>query len=533
MANNSLPGANVQLPVDSGRFPLLDQWQLGHLRHIDNLSRQRPNDWSLMTGRAVNQEDFGGYRFQLAYMAYALGLTYFHRLPAAPGVFRSTFQRLIEKMLHPAVWMYWRDVSRGGAIFNAHLSDQLSEQWNPVERDNIMYSAYVQSMALMYDVLFDDHRYAEPGALTFRHWSFFWGGDEKRFAYDQNSLNEHVYWQMVESGYLGIACEPNCIFQICNQPAILGFRFHDLLTGGSTADEITRSYEQAWQQFGRLGENGHYTMMLSADTKVPWRNDRKAPWVDAWCGALMNTWNRDFVHQHYERQVKDLLVEEPNGTLSVKVPPLREINGHLVDYDECNFGWAAVWASEMGDTATLEGLLGHADHFMDPTWTKGGLYYPRNDEMYDTDGHLTIMEPLTGNALLAYARLNVADGLWGLYNRPWDRTHFEQPSLTDVAANVEVSRAWFDVDSQSLVFTVRRDPRRSGDAVIVIGNVGQRGSWTLFGDGNVVASGDGQSVSDARSVTLTHTSDALELICPEGEARTFVLSWGRSMCGQG
>ena len=100
-----------------------------------------------------------------------------------------------------------------------------------------MYSAYVQSMARMYDVLFDDHRYAEPGALTFRYWSFFRGGDEKRFAYDQYSLNQHLYWRMVESGYLGIACEPNCIFQICNQPAILGFRMRDILTGGSTAEE--------------------------------------------------------------------------------------------------------------------------------------------------------------------------------------------------------------------------------------------------------------------------------------------------------
>ena len=141
MTDNVLSCVNASLPLDIGRLPLLDQLQLGHLRHIDNLSRQPPNDWSFMSGRAANQEDFGGYRFQLAYMAYALGLTYFHHLPAAPGVFRPTFQRLIEKMLHPAVWMYWRNVSRGGALFNAHLADQLTEQWNPVERDNIMYSA--------------------------------------------------------------------------------------------------------------------------------------------------------------------------------------------------------------------------------------------------------------------------------------------------------------------------------------------------------------------------------------------------------
>ena len=528
MTDNVLSCVNASLPLDIGRLPLLDKLQLDHLRHIDNLSRQPPNDWSFMSGRAANQEDFGGYRFQLAYMAYALGLTYFHRLPAAPGVFRPTFQRLIEKILHPAVWMYWRNVSRGGALFNAHLADHLTEQWNPVERDNIMYSAYVQSMALMYDVLFDDHRYAEPGALTFRYWSFFWGGDEKRFEYDQYSLNQHLYWKMVESGFLGIACEPNCIFQICNQPAILGFRLHDILTGGSTAEEVTRSYEQAWQQFGRLGENGHYTMMLSADTKMPWRNDRVAPWIDAWCGALMNSWNRDFVRQHYGQQMKDMLIEEPNGTLSIQVPPLREINGHLVDYDWCDFGWAAVWASEMGDRATLEGLLRHADCFMNPTWMNGGLYYPRHDQTYDTDGHLTVMEPLTGNALLAYARLNVADGLWGLYNRPWDRTHFEQPALTDVAFNVEVSRAWFDVETQSLVFTVRRHADRRGDAVMVIGNMEKQGPWTLFCDGSPVASGDEQRVIDNEAVVLKRSGNGLELVCPEGEARTFVLSWDRT-----
>ena len=243
----------------------------------------------------------------------------------------------------------------------------------------------------------------------------------------------------------------------------------------------------------------------------------------------MNSWNRDFVRQHYGQQMKDLLVEEPDGMRSVKVPPLREINGHLVDYDWCDFGWAAVWASEMGDATTLGGLLCHADRFMNPAWANGGLYYPRSDQPYDADGHLTVMEPLTGNALLAYARLNVADGLWGLYNHPWDRTHFEQPALTEVAADVEVSRAWFDVDTQSLVFTIRRDFNRRGDALIVIGNVGERGPWTLFCDGNVVASGDGQRVSGDRSVMLKQAGDVLELMCPEGEARTFVLSWGRTV----
>jgi Linalool dehydratase/isomerase len=146
-------------------FRGLDTSQLGHIRHFANLAWQLPNQWDLMKGKGYGQEDFGGYRFQLAYMAYALALTHRHRLPAAPGLFKPIFERLMEKILLPEVWMYWRDVSRGGSIWNGHLAANYREQWDPVARDNIMYSAYVQSMALMYHYLFGDDRYAKLAHL--------------------------------------------------------------------------------------------------------------------------------------------------------------------------------------------------------------------------------------------------------------------------------------------------------------------------------------------------------------------------------
>jgi hypothetical protein len=473
---------------------VLSEEQIGHLRHFDNLSRQLPNDWSSMQGKGIGQDDFGGYRFQLAYMSYALALAHVHRLPAAPGVFKGTFERLIEKILLPEVWMYWRDTSRGGAIFNLHLADRLREEWNPVVRDNIMYSAYVQSMALLYHYLFDDDRYTKPGALSFRHWSFFWGGEEKRFDYDERSLNDHVYWQMVENGYLGIACEPNCIFQICNQPAILGFRMNDVLTGGAVADEVTRGYEQAWRQFGRLDADGHYNMMVLADSKTVLANETKAPWVDAWCGTLMNMWNRDFVREHYPPQVRDLLVAGRDGTLSVRSTPPREVMGQRVVADSCDFGWVTAWASEMGDGETLRGLLAHADRYMRPTWRDGGLYYPRNDAETDEDGNRTLVEPLTGNALLGYARLNIPDGLWRLYNEPWDRGHFSEPSLAAVAADVDVAEAFFDRASRSLTFTIRRLEDRCGDGVVSLRNVDESARWTLPPGCTLVRAGDGLSL---------------------------------------
>ena len=436
-----------------------------------------------MKGKGYGQEDFGGYRFQLAYMAYALALTHRHRLPAAPGVFKPIFERLIEKILLPEVWMYWRDVSRGGSIFNGHLAANYHEEWDPVVRDNIMYSAYVQSMALMYNYLFGDDRYARPGALTFRYWSYFWGGGEKRFEYDQNSLNDHIYWQMVESGYIGVACEPNCVFQICNQPAILGFRMHDLVHGGSRAEEVTRGYEQAWKDFGRIGENGHYNIMIAQDTKVVRANLGKAPWVDAWCGALMNMWNRDFVHRHYPRQIRDLLKPGRDGALSVVSGQRPLVMGQTIVADDCDFGWVTAWASEMGDADTLGGLFAHADRHMAPRWKDGGLYYPRNDDPEDAEGNRTVIEPMSGNVLMGYARLNIPDGFWHFYNEPWDRAHFTEPAIEEVGADIDVSRAVFDRGTGMLSLSIGRRDDVGGDGTVRLANVLSRGGWSLSCDG--------------------------------------------------
>jgi hypothetical protein len=492
--------------------------QLGHLRHFDNLSRQLPNDWSLMQGKGVRQEDFGGYRFQLAYMTYALALTHRHRLPAAPGLFQPTIQRLIEKVLQPEVWMYWRDVSRGGNMFNAHLAGSLGEQWDPVARDNIMYSAYVQSMALLHDYLFGSDRYATEGSLTFKYWSFFWGGKEKRFAYDRDSLNEHIYWQMVENGYLGVACEPNCVFQICNQPAILGFRLHDLITGGSRADEVVAGYERAWADFGHLDETGRYNLFVLEDTKTVVPNALGVPWADAWCGALMNMWNREFVRGNYPRQIPRLLSESPDGTLCVNPPQPRVVEGQTVVSDNCDFGWVAVWASEMGDERTLQGLLEHADRFMNPAWRGGGRYYPRNDTPTDERGNRVEIEPMSGNVLLGYARLNVPDGLWGLYNQPWDRARFEEPALTAVDRDVEVSRA--EVLDGVLHTRLRRVPGLPGDGTVRISRLVARGRWAVSADGRPIAHIDGTTVDAEPTDILRAHGDDVVLRCT-GETRSF------------
>lgn len=490
---------------------VLSREQRGHLRHIENLSLQLRGDWAHMAGRRPGQEDFGSFRFQLAFMAYALALAHRHRLPNAPALFKPTFERLIEKMLHPDVWMYWRNVSRGGAPFNAHLADTLHEEWDPVVKDNIMYSAYVHSMALLYAYLFNDRRYEAEGSLSFCYMSPFWLQGEKRFDYDQKKLNQNLYWQMVESGYLGIACEPNCIFQICNQPAILGFRMHDLVYGGDIAGDVTRNYQQAWAEFGRLDQGGHYNMMVLRDSRTVIGNDQRSPWVDAWLGTLMNMWNRDFVRHHYASQIQRLLLRAGDGTASVAPPAPSELYGVTIDdVDTGDFGFAASWASEMGDQETLDALLAHADRFLAPTWSRGGLFYPRNDMKLDAAGNYTLVEPLVGNALLAYARLNVPDGMFRLYNEPWGPDHFAEPLLTALDPMVDVLRADFDRATRRLTFILAPRDDRTTELSLRIDNAGP--AWRLERDGATVTDG------------IVRTQDAIELQLHLDRESTFVLA---------
>jgi hypothetical protein len=498
--------------------PLLDMKQVGSLRHLGNLARQPKNDWSNMMGPTPLAEDFGAYRYQLAYMSYALALAHFNRLPAAPGFFRRTFDNLIQKMLLPDVWFEWHETSKGGGILNHDV--QMTEGWtDPVVKDNIMYSAYLQSMSLLYNMLFNDDKFTKPGALTLKHVPIFWGGQKGyTFEYDQNSVNERVYWNMVESGYLGVACEPYCVFQICNQPAILGFRLHDHLNGGSRASEVTEGYLAAWSQFGGLlDKTGHYNTLVRTATNqvIPGHH----VWSDAWCGALMNSWNSDFAKENYARQRDSWLVRSNSGTLSVNLPaPLR------ADMPpEPGFGWFAVWASEMGDTETLEGLLDHADQYMNPQWMSGGYHYPRNDAEYDEARNLISVHPMLSNAQLPYARLNVGDGLRRLYERPWSGEHFAEPLLTEVSFSLDVFRAVYDKDADILLFDVRNTSKDAGD--VVISNVFGRGPWKLTRSDLEFASSNGHTLIHSDRSPIRRDGDSIHLTVEHSEPMAYRLTW--------
>lgn len=522
------------LRADCESYPELDDKQLGHLRHVENLAWQSDGDWDHMGSLKAMQEWVDSYRYQLAQMAYAVGFAHFHHVPAAPAAFQPLFERLIHKLLLPEVWVYWRETSRSGVRVDPDI-EELREGWtDPVAHENIMYSGRLYAVLGMHSMLFDSDRYNEPGAIAFRWEPIFYGLGPEVYEYTFDSLTDVLYWQMVESGYLGIVCEPNCLFLVCNQFAILGFRFHDLRTGGSMAEEVTSAFVDAWekQKGGFLDEYGDYWRFWLLRQERPVYSLQGA--TSAWVGLNMNSWNREFVAEHYPAQIADEIEVLDDGTVTLVAPTVAH-ERRLARFEERAprfdvdtdfvwgypaFGYTAAWMSEVGDAEKLEGMLRHADKYMNPTWERGGLFYPRNDRSWDAAGNMTYMDRLSGNAMVAYARLNVKDGLWSMYNEPWGEDHFREPCLVDLADQVRVRRGWYDEATRVLVVTAEPERAPSTRARFEFANIAPESTWDLFVDGEFAASGapghvDRRALEDSVVVEMVGDRLTVEMVLPQ------------------
>jgi hypothetical protein len=178
-----------------------------------------------------------------------------------------------------------------------------------------------------------------------------------------------------------------------------------------------------------------------------------------------------------------------------------------------DFGWAAACASEVGDADTLQRLFAYADRFLNPIWQDGAYFYQRRDGWFDEHDRLAAMDPHTGNALLAYARLNVSDGLRKLYDKPWDESHFREPALVDMPDDLDVRGARYDVDGASLLLDLRAGGTCARSVKIGIANVWNRGEWTLHIDDEQVGRGT-SAAPGSNAVALRRDGDTLVIEGP-------------------
>jgi hypothetical protein len=134
------------------------------------------------------------------------------------------------------------------------------------------------------------------------------------------------------------------------------------------------------------------------------------------------------------------------------------------------------------------------------------------------------MDPLTGNADIAWARLNTPDGFHTLYQRPWTPAHFTRPALTGISGKVDVLRATRTKDDRALVVTLRGRDGAAADASLEIGRA-PKGAWALYRDRELIASGGKANVATRGPAQVVQQDGKLTIQIQVQRETDLVLAW--------
>lgn len=72
-------------------------------------------------------------------------------------------------------------------------------------------------MISLYSMLFDDDTFDQPDSIVFDWNPIFWGMGAERFSYTRTTLQEAIVAEMERNKWMGVCCEPNLVFVVCNQ----------------------------------------------------------------------------------------------------------------------------------------------------------------------------------------------------------------------------------------------------------------------------------------------------------------------------
>lgn len=472
------------LPLSLDQFPKLGLEQAGHLRHFHNLVSQLDGLWKHMGCEDPGQEAFDAYRFQISNMAFAASLTHYHRLPALRGVFKPLIRRLIHKMLRRDVWGYWYNTSSGSNVLDPSLT-KLREPWpDPVARENIMYSGHLLLMVSLYTMLFDDDEFERPNSIVFDWDPRWWGLGPRKFHYSISTLQNIILTEMEQNGWVGVCCEPNVVFVVCNQFHLLATRYIDARNDTTVLNEILPKYVAALEAKGMMQNNELIAALWMQKQDVVVKSTDVT--LTAWASVFLAAWNSKLVKAQFERQregyittvdgqvtlrpatvgnrIRELIRQTPEthradsaATVSAAMQDARENATQEERFADKTpaYGFTVQWVSEIGRQDLLDGLLSYADQNFKPTWEDGGLFYPRQDvQGFDW----TYVDPFTGNTGIAYARLNVPGGQEKMFQDPWTKEQLAQRPYVDnvdLSHGVDFLRGVWDESQSALVMTFR------------------------------------------------------------------------------
>jgi hypothetical protein len=346
----------------------------------------------------VDQFQTSAIRYQFNFMQWALAMAQLHYTPSFHGYLSAAQRNLIDKLTLPQIWRYWAFEQTWG---------NLSLDWDPMKRDNIMLSGYLGVMLGAYESTTGDDRYRRSGALPFRLGKRTW-------PYTHDMVAAAVHDNMRRSGMTLFPCEPNWIYSACNMTGINTLMMSDRLHG-------TRFVESVGEHFRRrlheefITPDGRVTAIRSArlGVTIPMLTSTLA---DCGLASMLHAFDPELAQRCWA------IVRSEFVDTSGQEPTIALRGWDAIDtgnYQKSKLGahpmvmWAAA---EMGDTELYDILATSLDRQLPSTETEGTRWYTEFSTLLNSTlalarfnppgGHRTLIDEGPGKAVLSGPVLN-------------------------------------------------------------------------------------------------------------------------------
>ena len=207
--------------INPNQYPSSDNKEWGQLLWNMKLADQDISDFT--NYQKVDDQGISACRYTVAFSAYFLAIEQYHKFPAWREALQPAFDKLIQRMLQKQIWGYWSHESQGITKFEPNMDRPYSRNDDPVSLGNIMYSGHLGMMINLYEMLYHDMKWDQPGSIVFQI------NDNEKFVYDNKNLQKVMFDQMMTNPVPGIECERNAVFPACNTHPIISFMLYDQL----------------------------------------------------------------------------------------------------------------------------------------------------------------------------------------------------------------------------------------------------------------------------------------------------------------
>ncbi len=327
----------------------------------------------------IDQFQTSAIRYQLNFMQWALALAQLHYVPSFHGYLSAAQRNFIDKLTLPSVWRYWAFEQTWG---------NLSLDWDPMKRDNIMLSGYLGTMLGAYESTTGDDRYRHASAMPFRLGKRTW-------PYTHDMVCAAVHENMQRSGMTLFPCEPNWIYSACNMTGINTLMLSDRLHGTGFVDSVGETFRRRLhEEF--ITPDGRVTAIRSSrlGVTIPMLTSTMA---DCGLASMLHAFDPELAQRCWAIARREFI-----DTATTPEPTIVLRGWDAIDtgnYHKTHLGafGPVLWAAaEMGDTELYDILAASLDRQLPPTESGGTRWY---------DGLSTNM-----NAMIALARFNPAGG---------------------------------------------------------------------------------------------------------------------------